>query len=127
MALNLYRRHRKDCEAGRAEDSTSGEFEERARGWKRCACVIFVSGTVAGRFSRKRTGAITWDDARAYADAIEALGSWRGQPVPAAQSPDVPSAQARITIADATSIFLTNRANMQVAPALRKYRRSRNS
>ena len=29
-SLNLYRRHRKDCEAGRAEDSTSGEFTERA-------------------------------------------------------------------------------------------------
>ena len=66
MALNLYRRHRMDCEAGRAEDSTSGEFAERARGWKRCACVIFVSGTLAGRFRRKRTGATTWDEARAY-------------------------------------------------------------
>jgi hypothetical protein len=47
VALNVYRRHRRDCEAGHAEDSTSGEFAERARGWKRCACVIFVSGTLA--------------------------------------------------------------------------------
>ena len=78
MALNLYRRHRRDCEAGRAEDSTSGEFAERARGWKRCACVIFVSGTLAGRFSRKCTGATSWDEARAYSAAIEALGSWSG-------------------------------------------------
>ena len=123
MALNLYRRHRKDCEAGRAEDSTSGEFAERARGWKRCACVIFVSGTLAGRFQRKRTGATTWDDARACAAAIEVLGSWSGQPVSAAPPADAPVAQARITIADATSIFLTNRASAQIAPAtLRKYR-----
>ena len=75
MALNLYRRHRKECEAGRAEDSNSGEFAERTRGWKRCACVIFVSGTLAGRFSRKRTGATTWDEARAYAAAVEALAT----------------------------------------------------
>ena len=123
MALNVYRRHRRDCEAGRAEDSTSGEFAERARGWKRCACVIFVSGTLAGRFRRKRTGATTWDEARAYSAAIEAVGNWSGQPVPAAPAQDAPAAPARITIADATEIFLTNRASAQIAAAtLRKYR-----
>ena len=116
MALNVYRRHRRDCEAGRAEDSTSGEFAERARGWKRCACVIFVSGTLAGRFRRKRTGATTWDEARAYSAAIEAVGNWSGQPVPAAPAPDAPAAPARITIADATNIFLTNCESAQIAP-----------
>jgi hypothetical protein len=110
VALNLYRRHRKECEAGRAEDSNSGEFAERTRGWKRCACVIFVSGTFAGRFSRKRTG------------AIEAVGSWSHQP-PAVPAPDAPATPARITIADAADIFLTDRASAQIAPAtLRKYR-----
>ena len=117
MALNVYRRHRRDCEAGRPEDSASGEFAERARGWKRCACVIFVSGTLAGHFQRKRTGAITWDDARAYADAIEDLGSWSGEPAPAAPAQDAPVAPARITIADATSIFLTNRESAHIAAA----------
>ena len=76
MALNLYRRHRRDCEAGRAEDSTSGEFAERARGWKRCACVIFVSGTLAGHFRRKRTGATTWDEARAFWEAAISGARW---------------------------------------------------
>jgi hypothetical protein len=123
VALNVYCRHRRDCEAGRAEDSTSGEFAERARGWKRCACVIFVSGTLAGRFKRKRPGATTWDEARAYSAAIEAVSNWSGQPVLAAPAPDAPSTPARITIADATDIFLTNRASAQIAPAtLRKYR-----
>jgi hypothetical protein len=123
VALNIYRRHRRDCEAGHAEDWTSGEFAERARGWKRCACVIFVSGTLAGRFRRKRTGATTWDEARAHSAAIEAVGNWSGQPVPAAPAPDAPAAPARITIADATHIFLTNRESVQIAPAtLRKYR-----
>ena len=103
--------------------STSGEFAERARGWKRCACVIFVSGTLAERFRRKRTGATTWDEARAYSAAIEAVGNWSGQPVFAAPAPDAPAAPARITIEGATSIFLKNRESAQIAPAtLRKYR-----
>ncbi len=53
-AMNVYRRHRRDCEADHAEDSTSGEFAETVR------VHHFVSGTVAGRFHRKRTGATTW-------------------------------------------------------------------
>jgi len=123
VALNVYRRHRRDCEAGRAEDSTSGEFAERARGWKRCACVIFVSGTLAGHFRRKRTGATTWDEARAYSAAIEAVGNWSGQPAPAVPAPDAPATPARITIEEATSIFIANRESAQIASAtLRKYR-----
>jgi hypothetical protein len=35
MPLNLYRRHRQDCEAGYPEESRSGEFDERKKGWKR--------------------------------------------------------------------------------------------
>lgn len=31
MGLQLYRRHRRDCRAGHAEDSQSGEFEEGRR------------------------------------------------------------------------------------------------
>ena len=43
--------------------------------------------------------------------------------MPAAPPPDAPAASARVTIVEATSIFLTNRASAQIAPAtLRKYR-----
>jgi hypothetical protein len=68
MALKLYRRHRKDCEGNHPEDSRTGEFEEGRRGWKRCACVIHVSGTIAGKFNRKQTGATEWEQAKAIAD-----------------------------------------------------------
>ena len=67
MALKLYRRHRKECEGGHPEDSRSGEFEEGRRGWKRCACVIHVTGTLGGKFSRKQTGQWEWEDARTVA------------------------------------------------------------
>lgn len=48
MALKLYRQHGTDCEGKHPEDSRSGEFEEGRRGWKKCACVVHVSGTLGG-------------------------------------------------------------------------------
>jgi hypothetical protein len=65
MALQLYRRHRKDCKAGRPEDDKSGQFEEGRRGWKRCSCLIHVSGTLGGKFKRKPTGEWLWKEANA--------------------------------------------------------------
>src|SRR5271165_2697382 len=49
MALNLYRRHRKECEGSHPEDTRTGQFEEGRRGWKKCACLIHVSGTLGGQ------------------------------------------------------------------------------
>jgi len=122
VALNLYRRHRKDCEAGRAEDSNSREFVERARGWKRCGCVIFCSGTLAGRFKRKRTGATKWDEARSYAAALEASGSWDGKIALALSQPDPAAPPQRTTVAHAIRAYLANRQAANLAPAsLRKY------
>jgi integrase len=121
VALNLYRRHRQDCEAGRALYSATGEFTERQRGFKKCACTIFVSGTLAGRFRRQRTGKTTWDDARACASALEATGSWDGESIVAAPPPDA-TPVPRITIPDAIKVYLSNREAANLAPAsLRKY------
>ena len=64
MPLNLYRRHRPDCEGGHRSDSRSGEFEERNKTWRKCACNIFASGTLAGRFKRKYTGKCDWSRPR---------------------------------------------------------------
>ena len=54
MALNLYRRHRRDCKAGHPEELRSGEFDERKKGWKRCSCPIFASGTLQGEFGSEQ-------------------------------------------------------------------------
>jgi hypothetical protein len=75
MPLSLYRRHRQECEAGHSEESRSGEFEERKKGWKKCGCFIFASGTLGGTFRRKYTGKTDWDEARAVAAAWEEAGS----------------------------------------------------
>jgi hypothetical protein len=86
MALNLYRRHRRDCEAGRSEDSRSGEFEERKKNWKRCTCRIFASGTLARRFKRRDTGRSTWKESQAVVAHWERVGSW-DEEIPAPQPP----------------------------------------
>jgi site-specific recombinase XerD len=106
MALTLYRRHRTECEGKHAEDSRSGEFEEGRRGWKKCACLIHVSGTLGGKFSRKQTGKSDWDEAKPVAALWEAARSWDGlaqteESIPLA--PAVPD--GRITIVRAIQAF----------------------
>jgi hypothetical protein len=89
MALHLYRRHRRDCRGNHPEASRSGEFHERRKTWKRCECVIYVSGTLAGRFNRRPTAKTTWEDARAYLTALETGQTWDGpgEAVPGSDGP----------------------------------------
>ena len=122
MALTLYRRHRLECEAGRPEDAKSGEWEERRKGWKRCDCVIHLSGTLDGKFSRRATTTSDWLEARQIADAYEKADSWTGKPRVEPALPDHAPAKSRVTIADACKVFITNRESAGLAPAtLRKY------
>jgi hypothetical protein len=57
-------------------------------GFKKCACTIFVSGTLDGGFKRKRTGKTTWDGAHACAAVLEATGSWDGKPIVTERLPE---------------------------------------
>ena len=82
MPLNLYRRHRPECESHRAIDSRSGEFEERKKTWRKCSCSIFVSGTLRGTFKRKNTGTADWTEAKALAAQWEKTGRGGLAPVP---------------------------------------------
>src|ERR1700728_4378090 len=104
MALTLYRRHRIECEGGQPEDSRSGEFEEGRRGWKKCACLIHVSGTLGKKSSRKQTGKSNWDEAKAVVTVWESARSWDGvEPVPVISVPE-PDAR-RVTIVRAIQMF----------------------
>jgi integrase len=124
MALKLYRRHRTECESGHPEDTRSGEFEEGRRGWKKCACLIHVSGTLGGKFNRKQTGKSNWDEAKALVATWETADAWHGKPVvQPTPEPQAETQPKRITIADAVKVFLSNREGARIAPAtLRKYR-----
>lgn len=123
MPLTLYRRHRLECEAKKPEDFRTSEFDEKRKDYRgRCQCQIHVSGTLAGQRRRRTTGKLTWDEARAYAAALEAAGSWDGkvaQLVPEAATPQPPP---RVTIEQALTVFLANRENTVALPTYRKYR-----
>ncbi|MGH9403679.1 MAG: tyrosine-type recombinase/integrase [Terriglobia bacterium] len=106
---------------GHPEDARTGQFEEGRRGWKKCACLIHASGTLAGRFSRRQTGKTDWGAARAVAALWEEAGSWDGErrPEPPAPAP----VSDRISIGEATKVFLILREGDKIAPAtLRKYK-----
>jgi integrase len=122
MKLNLYRRHRPGCEAGKPQDSRSSEHEERRKGWgRKCDCQIHVSGTLDGKFSRKATRASNWGEAQRIAEIYEKADSWTGKPRLEAIAPE-PAAKPRLTITDVIKVYLSNReaANLALA-SLRKY------
>ena len=83
MSLALYRRHRRDCKGGHPQNSRTSEYDERKRGWARCECPIFVSGTLQGTFKRENTGRWQWEDARPLAISYEQAGNWESQVSPA--------------------------------------------
>lgn len=122
MPLSLYRRHQRGCEAGYTLESKSGEFEERKRGWKRCGCFIFAAGTLAGKFKRRYTGKIYWDEAKAVAAKWEEAGSWDGiLPPPAPLAVAAPAAQ-RIPIDKAVSAFIGEKEGVSAPNTIRKNR-----
>jgi hypothetical protein len=41
--------------------------------------MIHVSGTLGGKFSRRRTGTADWDEAKSVVALLQQSGSWDGQ------------------------------------------------
>lgn len=120
MALKLYWRRRKECEAGHPEDFRNGEFEEVRRGWKRCACLIHASGTVAGKFKRQSTGQWEWEVAKSIAAQWESSVGWTDPPRPdTGKNSSTPTAPPATTILDAARALL----KIQSARSLREQSR----
>ena len=122
MRINLYRRHKPNCVGGHPWQSRSSELEERRKTWKRCDCVIHFSATIGGKFGRKATTTTDWDEARSYASALAASGSWDGSVAASAPEPIAASTPQRVTIADAIRIFLASRKATVAHPTYRKYK-----
>jgi integrase len=123
MPLHLYRRHRPGCEGGHLAELRSGEFDERKKGWKRCACVIFVSGTLGGNFSRKATGTADWAEAHRIVDTYTEADSWTGverEPITISEPPS--ATPSRVSVEEACNVFLANREATVAYPTFRKYK-----
>ncbi|MGA9670510.1 MAG: tyrosine-type recombinase/integrase [Terracidiphilus sp.] len=124
MTINLYRRHRAECEAGHPEQFRSGEFEERRKGWKRCGCLIHASGTLAGKFSRKSTGVTDWSGAR---ELVASWKSWEPEVSAQASAPLAPHdtsavLTARVTIERTVQAFLATHTESSAFTTQRMYR-----
>ena len=122
MALVLYRRHRRDCKAGHPEESRTSEYDERKKGWRRCECPIFVSGTLDGRFKRQNSGAWEWEPARSVCAGWEAVGNWSGERPKAPEPIVAEQPVARVTIDQADAAFLAEIEPHAAANTLKKYR-----
>ncbi len=123
MALNLYRRHRRDCKAGHPEDFFTTDFDERKRGWKRCECVIVVAGTLNKKFKRQSTGRSEWSQARAIADGFESAASWDGAVSVTHVAPQpVENTRQRVEIEHACKVFLEELKESAALATQKKYR-----
>jgi integrase len=119
VALNLYRRHRQECEAAHPLESRSGEFDERKKGWKRCACFIFASGTLGGKFKRRYTGKSEWQEAKLVVAQWEALGRWDAEIPP---TPPPIADPKRITTEQSIKFFTTEFEKHAAVNTQKKYR-----
>jgi integrase len=125
MALQLYRRHRNECEANRPEDFKSGPLEEGRRGWKKCSCLIHASGSIAGKFGRRSTGERDWEKAQTAVGQWVTARSWHSDgllaepgPVPATDS-----LPARTTVSETTDAYLDHYNSRDIqGSTLAKYR-----
>jgi hypothetical protein len=121
MALNLYRRHRRDCKAGHPEELRSGEFDERKKGWKRYSCPIFASGTLQGKFKRQTTGQWEWTPAKAVVAELDKARSWDGQVTLPEPLPETTKAH-RVTVEHAVKAFLAELQETAAFATHKKYR-----
>jgi hypothetical protein len=123
VPLALYRRHRSECKGQHPHNLRTLEYDERKKGWKRCECPIFVSGTLGRNFRRHNTGHWEFEAARAVAAAIERTGSWKTSTPASPPVKEQESQAVRITIDETTEAFIAKCKNRSIAPnTLAKYR-----
>ena len=123
MALALYRRHRSECKGRHPHNLRTSEYDERKKGWKRCECPIFASGTLNKKFKRYNTGQWEFEAARAVALTLERNGRWDKVAPALKVAPTSEPAASRITVEDALQAFIAKCKEPEYAPnTLAKYK-----
>jgi len=128
--VNFYRRHLKDCPAHHPQNLATNEVDERRMPpEKRCLCLIYASGTLAGVFRRVATHEHKWDKAREVVQPFVNAGSWtaRSQPPPPSGTPSGSAEKGdrahKTLLTDAIQQCLgTQQANQAADTTLAKYR-----
>src|SRR4051812_17740861 len=108
MSLNLYRRHERRCAGGHlARSQNTKGIEKPSKGWVKCDCPIYVSGTLKDGFKRKNTGCSDWDRADTVAVIYQGAGSWSEPVAPVEPAEKVVKPEdGSITIEAATNAFI---------------------
>ncbi len=74
--------------AGASEELRTSEYDERKKkGWKRCDCPIFVSGTLNRKFAPSNHGPVGMGGARALAAKLKFAVDGVADPVPSHPEP----------------------------------------
>src|ERR1039458_1576066 len=120
--LALYRRHRLNCKGRHPHNSRTSEYDERKKGWRRCECPIYASGTLHGNAKRQNTGRWEWDAARGVAERFRAAGSWSGSSPESVQAVAPPKSDSRITIERAIKAFTAEFEEHAAPNTQKKYR-----
>lgn len=123
-----FRRHTADCTAGRPRHERTYESDERKRGYAKCSCPIHFEGVLDGSgFTRKGTGAITWDVGNRVVARWERDGN--ADATLAMVEADAPSASnpadsSTVTIQHACEAFLNDAAarNLDLSTTYAKYK-----
>jgi integrase len=135
MGLQLYRRHRLECEAARLEDSKTSKLEEGQRKWKKCRCQIYASGTLGGKFKRQCTGKWEWDKAEKIVDGWQKAGTWpinskqrtRGVGLHAKTNEVTVAQSGRGTVDEVLEAYLSSCASREITgTTLAKYKTLKN-
>jgi site-specific recombinase XerD len=123
MALALYRRHRRGCKGGHPEELRTSEYDERKKGWNRCECPIFVSGSLAKSFRRRSTGRWQWDEAKSLVLKLEKAAAWAAASAcPPVAPPTEPAPPSRVTIERAIKAFTAEFEEHAAPNTQKKYR-----
>lgn len=82
VTLNYHRRHGLHCEGKHTAGTYTSEPEERKKGWARCKCLIYASGSLNRVARRMGTKKADWQAARELMAPYIAANSWEPPPDP---------------------------------------------
>jgi integrase len=135
VALNFHRRHSANCEGKHTEKSYTAQAEERKKGWVRCHCLIYASGSLGRVARRMATKTADWQAATQIMAPYIAANSWTldsppPSPLPSGTAVEPPSPPTLrradggivVPITTATKAYLAEHRNAQsAAGTVRKY------
>lgn len=133
--LNFHRRHGLNCDGQHPNGTYSSEPEERKKGWTRCKCPIYASGSLDRVARRLATKQRDWKAAVEMMAPFVAANSWTpvdettrsGTLVSPVEATTVTGASASPTLDEVLAAYCISKENRGVTKAtMKKYRTFRN-